>query len=213
VKQGDFCSTRTGHGGSASLYSAGTADGDQPQNRGENHAGRVPRREVNAFTFAGEERLPPAGILHGNEDRRMEKLPCVMHDYIEGRPIIFETTFDQYTKDHSAGIHQHHFPGAAHENGHENGNGNDDSRGDLRFFTGGVSDSMGRGDNDEKSGPAEPPSLWPEYKYDGYRWGMAIICHVQVSACVRRRKTIFPVGAIRCSVVECTGFGLTAIIR
>ena len=38
---------------------------------------------------------------------------------------------------------------------------------------------MGRAEGDERIHPQEPPSLWPEYKYEGYRWGMAI----DLSAC------------------------------
>jgi molybdopterin-containing oxidoreductase family iron-sulfur binding subunit len=190
VKQGDLVKLEA-NGVSAEVQifiQPGTADNviALQTGWGRTHAGRVSQdMGVNAFAFLGLEgkSLKATGIpCTVSKTGKWEKVPCVMgHDYIEGRPIIFEATFDEYQKNPSAGIHLHHYEGAEEDK--------EDSRGYHRFHTGGVSDSMGRGDNDNLPHPKEPPSIWPEYKYDGYRWGMAIDlsscsgCSACISAC------------------------------
>ena len=189
VKEGDFVKLDA-NGVSVEIQAhiqPGNADGviSIHSGWGRTNAGRVSDGAgVNAYAFTGlaGRAVQVAGIpCQVSKTGEWAKLTSVMgHDYIEGRPIIQEATFAEYQKDPSAGIHTHHFPGADHGNSH-NGNGhhNDDSRGELRFFTGGISDTMGRAEGDERIHPQEPPSLWPEYKYEGYRWGMAI----DLSAC------------------------------
>ncbi len=192
VKEGDYVSLDAS-GTKAEIQvhiQPGNADGvvSVQSGWGRTHGGRVSDGVgVNAFAFASlaGRNVKTAGIpCTIAKTGQWAKLPCVMgHDYIEGRPIIFEATLDEYRKDPSAGIHRHHYEWPDTDGKHE------DSQGELRFHTGGVSDSMARGDGDERTGPPEPPSLWKEYKYDGYRWGMAIDlsscsgCSACIAAC------------------------------
>ena len=186
VKEGDVVKLEA-NGVSAEIQAhiqPGTADGviSVHTGWGRTHGGRVSDDAgVNAFAFLGiaGHATKAAGIpCTVAKTGEWAKLTSVMgHDYLEGRPIIAEASFNEYRNNPKAGIHQHHYEGAEHKGGIDGAS--DDSRGELRFHTGGVSDSMGHGDGDERTGPAEPPSLWREYKYDGYRWGMAI----DLSAC------------------------------
>jgi molybdopterin-containing oxidoreductase family iron-sulfur binding subunit len=69
---------------------------------------------INAFKLAGSDNGRPDNLLTGVKLEKTGKhrfLATVQgHNYIEGRPILFETTLDKYKHDHHAGLHTHHVP-------------------------------------------------------------------------------------------------------
>ncbi len=107
---------------------------------GRRHAGRVAEHTGgDAFKlrqFKGGALLSSGIVCSVKPTGESVRMPNTQgHNYIEGRHIVYETTFDEYLKDPKSGQHGHH----------------------------------------------ETGSLWGEgYKYEGYRWGMAI----DLSSCI-----------------------------
>ncbi len=107
------------------------------------------------------------------------------HHRLMGRPLVRAATLDEYRED--PGFAEIHIPGM--ETGAGEAEHGEEEEGHAEEGAEGEAGHAEQGTDGLEAGHGAPPSLYPEYEYNGYKWGMSIDlttcvgCNACVMAC------------------------------